>query len=130
MQRLCSLAHRPQSGRHGFCMRFLRAAASDKYATYPLLRRLLVDEALGHWPRYAVAFALMTVVAGGTALSAYILGTMINAAYVDRNYREIVAVGVFSMLIFVVKAGAIYSSSITLSGIGNRIVADNQRRMF
>jgi subfamily B ATP-binding cassette protein MsbA len=111
-------------------MRFLRAAASDKYATYPLLRRLLVDEALGHWPRYAVAFALMTVVAGGTALSAYILGTMINAAYVDRNYREIVAVGVFSMLIFVVKAGAIYSSSITLSGIGNRIVADNQRRMF
>jgi subfamily B ATP-binding cassette protein MsbA len=94
------------------------------------LRRLLVDEALGHWPRYAVAFALMTVVAGGTALSAYILGTMINAAYVDRNYREIVAVGVFSMLIFVVKAAAIYSSSVTLSGIGNRIVADNQRRMF
>jgi subfamily B ATP-binding cassette protein MsbA len=111
-------------------MRFLRAAASDKYATYPLLRRLLVDEALGHWPRYAVAFALMTVVAGGTALSAYILGTMINAAYVDRNYREIVAVGLFSMLIFVVKAAAIYSSSVTLSGIGNRIVADNQRRMF
>jgi ATP-binding cassette, subfamily B, bacterial MsbA len=111
-------------------MRFFKVASADKYATYPLLRRLLVDEALGHWPRYAIACVLMVVVAGATALSAYLLGTMINAAYVEKNYREIVALGLFAMVIFAVKASATYGSAVTLSWVGNRIVADNQRRMF
>ena len=64
---------------------------------YPLLRRLLVDEALGHWPRYASAMAMMVIIAGCTALSAYLLGTMINAAYVNKNYHQIVALGVLAM---------------------------------
>ena len=111
-------------------MRSFPADSSDKYRTFPLLRRLLVDEALGHWPRYAGAVAMMTIVAGCTALSAYLLGTMINAAYVNKNYREIVALGLLAMAIFVVKALATYGSAVWLSWIGNRIVADNQQRMF
>jgi ATP-binding cassette, subfamily B, bacterial MsbA len=111
-------------------MRSFPAESSDKYPTYPLLRRLLVDEALGHWPRYAGAMAMMAIVAGCTAVSAYLLGTMINAAYVNKNYREIVALGLLAMAIFVVKALATYGSAVWLNWIGNRIVADNQRRMF
>ncbi len=110
-------------------MGFLRAAF-EKESSYALLRRLIVDEALGHWPRYAIALLLMAVLAGATALSAYLLGTMINAAYVEKNYRAIVGLGLVSMLIFVVKAGATYGSAVILSWIGNRIVANNQRRMF
>jgi ATP-binding cassette, subfamily B, bacterial MsbA len=111
-------------------MKLLQAAFADKHSTYALLRRLLVDEALGYWPRYALAVVLMIIVAGATALSAYLLGTMINAAYVEKNYREIVALGLFAMLIFTVKAAATYGSSVTLSWVGNSIVAANQRRMF
>lgn len=111
-------------------MRSFPAESSDRYRTFPLLRRLLVDEALGHWPRYAAAVAMMAIVAGCTAVSAYLLGTMINAAYVNKNYREIVALGLLAMAIFVVKALATYGSAVWLSWIGNRIVADNQQRMF
>jgi ATP-binding cassette, subfamily B, bacterial MsbA len=107
-----------------------KAAISEKYPTFPLLRRLVVDEALVHWPRYVAALVLMAIMAGATAFSAYLLGTMINAAYVEKNYREIVAIGVLAMLIFVVKAFATYGSAVMVSWIGNRIVADNQRRMF
>ncbi|MGB6535683.1 MAG: ABC transporter ATP-binding protein [Xanthobacteraceae bacterium] len=107
-----------------------RPASSDKYSTYSLLRRVLVDQALGHWPRYALALALMAIVAGATAFSAYLLGTMINAAYVEKNYHEIVVIALLAMLIFVVKAAATYGSSVLVFWIGNRIVADNQRRMF
>ena len=74
--------------------------------------------------------AMMAIVAGCTALSAYLLGTMINAAYVNKNYREIVALGLLAMAIFTVKALATYGSAVWLSWIGNRIVADNQQRMF
>ncbi|MGP0083134.1 MAG: hypothetical protein ACLP0B_05825, partial [Steroidobacteraceae bacterium] len=59
-------------------MKLFTAISTDKYANYTLIRRLLIDEALGHWQRYAVAFALMGVAAGATALTAYLLGTMTN----------------------------------------------------
>jgi ATP-binding cassette, subfamily B, bacterial MsbA len=111
-------------------MKLLRAASSDKYSTFPLLRRVLIDEALAHWPRYALALGLMAVVAGTTAFSAYLLGTMINAGYVDKNYREIVTVALLAIVIFVVKAAATYGSAVLVFWIGNRIIADNQRRMF
>ena len=111
-------------------MRLLKAASPDKYAAYPLLKRLVVTEAFGHWPRYLGAFALMAVFAAATALSAYLLGTMVNVAYIEKNYHEIVVLGLFAMLIFAVKGAATYGSAVTLSWIGNSIIAENQRRMF
>ncbi len=118
------------TGQNGLRMKLFRAAFADKYSTYVLLRRLLVDEALQHWPRYLIAFVLMAVLAGATAVSAYLLGTMVNAAYVERNYPEIIALGLVVMLVFIVRALATYGSSVTMAWIGNRIVADNQRRLF
>ena len=56
--------------------------ASQRYSTYALVRRLLLDEALRYWPRYAIAFLLMGITAAATALTAYLLGTMTNEAYV------------------------------------------------
>ncbi len=106
------------------------AEPSDKYATTTLVRRLLVDEALAHWPLYAFAFALMAIAAAATALTAYLLGTMINEAYVQRNFHGIVIIGVVAVLIFAAKGFATYGGTVTLSRIGNRIIADNQQRMF
>jgi ATP-binding cassette subfamily B protein len=106
------------------------AGSSDPYSTFALVRRLLVDEALVHWPRYAVAFMLMGIAAAGTALSAYLLGTMTNEAYVTRNFQGIVVIGCIAMAIFATKGMAAYGSTVILSRIGNRIVADHQQRMF
>ena len=106
------------------------AEPSDKYSTTTLVRRLLVDEALAHWPLYAFAFALMAIAAAATALTAYLLGTMINEAYVQRNFHGIVIIGIVAVLIFAAKGFATYGGTVTLSRIGNRIIADNQRRMF
>ena len=111
-------------------MKLFTAISTDKYANYTLIRRLLIDEALGHWQRYAVAFALMGVAAGATALTAYLLGTMTNTVYLAHNYRTIVLLGLLAIVIFTVKGLATYSSTVVLSRIGNRIVADNQQRAF
>ncbi len=106
------------------------AKSPDDYSTFALVRRLLVDEALGHWPRYAIAFVLMGISAAATALTAYLIGSMTNEAYVNRNYHGIVVIGLIAMVIFVVKGFATYGAAVTLSWIGNRIIADNQRRLF
>ena len=106
------------------------AGSPDQYSTLVLVRRLLVDEALVHWRRYAIASLLMLVAAAGTALSAYLLGTMTNEAYVNRNFQGIVIIGIIAMAIFTTKGMATYGSTVMLTSIGNRIVADNQQRMF
>ena len=62
------------------------AESADKYSTRILVRRLLVDEALRHWPLYAFAFVLMAIAAAATALTAYLLGTMINETYVNKQF--------------------------------------------
>src|SRR5712691_3765657 len=106
------------------------AEVSQRYSTYALVRRLLVDEALGYWPRYGIAFALMGIAAAATALTAYLLGTMTNEAYVNRNFHGIVVIGVIAAAIFAAKGFATYGSAVTLSSIGNSIIAGNQRRLF
>ena len=94
------------------------------------MRRLLLDEALGHWRRYAIAFVLMGVAAAATALTAYLLGTMTNEAYVSHNFHGIVVIGLIAMVIFAAKGFATYGSAVLLSWIGNCIIANNQRRLF
>jgi ATP-binding cassette, subfamily B, bacterial MsbA len=106
------------------------AEPSHDYSTYALVRRLLIDEALGYWPRYAIAFLLMGLAAAATALTAYLLGTMTNEAYVSRNFHGIVIIGMIAMMIFAAKGFAAYGSAVVLSSIGNSIVANNQRRLF
>ena len=105
-------------------------ADSDKYSTGILVRRLLMEVALTHWRLYAIGFALMLVAAAATAATAYLLGTMINETVVTHNFRGIVFVSVAAMGIFTAKGFAAYGGAVTLSRIGNRIVAENQRRMF
>jgi ATP-binding cassette subfamily B protein len=111
-------------------MKAATAEIPDAYSTLTLVRRLLVDEAWKHWPRYTVSFLLMAVAAAGTALSAYLLGSMTNEAYVERNFHGIVIIGVIAVAIFTIKGIATYGAAVMLSSIGNRIIADNQQGMF
>jgi ATP-binding cassette, subfamily B, bacterial MsbA len=106
------------------------AESADDYSTWSLVRRLIVDEALVHWPLYALAFVLMGIAAAATALTAYLLGSMTNEAYVKHNFHGIVVIGIAAVGIFAAKGFATYGSTVTLSQIGNRIIAENQRRMF
>jgi ATP-binding cassette subfamily B protein len=95
-----------------------------------LIRRLLTEQAWSQRQRYALAFALMGIGAGSTALGAYLIGDVINAAYVDKNLPAIVSLAIVTAIIFIVKAFATYGHSVMLSRIGNHVIAMNQRRMF
>jgi len=105
-------------------------ADSDRYSTGILVRRLLMDVALTHWRLYAIGFALMLVAAAATAATAYLLGTMINQTVVTKNFHGVVIVSLAAVGIFAAKGFASYGGNVTLSRIGNRIIAENQRRMF
>lgn len=108
----------------------LPSAADARYSALTLIRRLLAEQGFVHWRKYVVAFALMAVAAGCTAFSAYLIGDVINQAYVNRSLRGIITLGAVTVILFSVKGLATYGHSVMLSRIGNRIVADNQRAVF
>ena len=103
---------------------------ADPNGTPALVRRLLVEQAARQWRRYALAFGMMLVAAGTTALGAYLIGDVINLAYVHKNLPGIFWLALATAAIFMIKALATYGSSLTLARIGNSIIADNQRKMF
>jgi ATP-binding cassette, subfamily B, bacterial MsbA len=109
---------------------WLKSLFADPHGAPALARRLLAENAFVHWRRYTVAFALMGVAATCTALSAYLLGDVINEAYDNRNMRGVILLGGITLVLFIVKGVATYGHAVILSRIGARIIAENQRRMF
>ncbi len=108
----------------------LKALFADPYGAPALIRRLVSEYGVANWKRYAVAFGLMGVAAACMALTAYLFGHVVNEAYVNRDFRGLAILSSVIIAISLIKAAASYGSTLTLLRIGNRIVAENQRRMF
>jgi ATP-binding cassette subfamily B protein len=102
----------------------------DPYGAAILIRRLITEQGMAYWRRYLAAFALMAVSAATTAFSAYLLGEVINQAYVDKDVRNIFILSLVTVAIFALKGAATYGHSVILSQISNAILANNQRRLF
>jgi ABC-type multidrug transport system fused ATPase/permease subunit len=107
-----------------------RKITDDPYGAAILIRRLIMEQGAAYWRRYLMAFALMAVSAATTAGSAYLLGEVINQAYVDKNVRGIAILSGVTIVIFMLKGAATYGHSVILSQISNAILANNQRRLF
>src|SRR5881227_671906 len=109
---------------------FLQKLFADPNGTPALVRRLLVEQAAGQWRPYTFALAMMVIAAASTALGAYLIGDVINQAYVHKNLPGIIVLALVTAGLFTVKGLATYGQALTMARIGNRIIADNQRRMF
>jgi ATP-binding cassette, subfamily B, bacterial MsbA len=109
---------------------YLQRLFADPNGGPALVRRLLLEQAAGQWRRYALAFGMMFIAAASTALGAYLIGDVINQAYVHKNLPGIIVLALVTAVIFTIKGMATYGQAVMLARIGNQIVADNQRRMF
>jgi ATP-binding cassette, subfamily B, bacterial MsbA len=95
-----------------------------------VIRRILTDYGYGQTKSYVLALALGAAAAACTAGTAFIVGTVVNQAYVDRNLQSIAALAVFIIIVFIAKGLAMYGSNVLLARIGFQIVAEMQRRLF
>jgi ABC-type multidrug transport system fused ATPase/permease subunit len=109
---------------------FPNKITDDPYGAAILVRRLITEQGAAYWRRYLLAFVLMGVSAAATAGSAYVLGQVINKAYVDKDVRGIAILSGVTVLIFILKGAATYGHQVILSKISNAILANNQRRLF
>ncbi|WP_375788944.1 ABC transporter ATP-binding protein [Bradyrhizobium sp. Pha-3] len=109
---------------------FPKKITDDPYGAAILIRRLVTEQGITYWRRYLTAFALMAVAAGSTAGATYVLGQVINQAYVDKNIPGIAMFAGVTVLLLFTKGVATYGHMVILSKISNAILARNQRQLF
>ena len=80
--------------------------------------------------RYARAFLYMGVIAATTALSAYLMKHVVDRIFVDGDYAAVWLLGFTLMALFTIKGLATYGQMVTLAKVGNRIIADYQRKIY
>src|SRR5258708_24368395 len=95
-----------------------------------VLRRLLTDQGFKHWKGYAFAFGMMAVIALTPALSAWIIGRIVDKIFVGRDLAAVWEITAAIVVIYTVKGLATYGQQVVMSQVGNSIVANVQRRMF
>ena len=73
---------------------------------------------------------MMGLIAVTTALSAWIIGRIVDQIFVGRNLTAVWEITAAIVVIYTVKGLATYGQQVVMSRVGNAIVADIQRRIF
>jgi ATP-binding cassette subfamily B protein len=97
---------------------------------FPVLRRLVAEEGRAHIAGYALAFVFMAIVAAATTYSAYLLKHIINGLTIERDFRALRILAFTVAGLYLLKGFATFGQIVTLSRIGNRIIASVQERLF
>lgn len=96
-----------------------------------MLIRRIVSENLGNqWKGYGLAIAMTVVAAVCTSLSAYMIGKIVNATYVDRSFALVATWSAVLIFLFVLKGISTYGQNISTARVGNRLTAETQKRIF
>ena len=98
--------------------------------TVSILRRLLLSDGKRHWKGYALAFSFMALMGACTATLAYLMRDAVNAIFIQPTPEAVWLVSGAVMVLSIVKGASAYGQTITMARVGNRIVADNQKRAF
>ncbi|MBN2751324.1 MAG: ATP-binding cassette domain-containing protein [Rhodospirillaceae bacterium] len=98
--------------------------------SFALMRRLFREAARPYIWYMAAAVVCMALVAGTTAMSAWLLDPVVNKVFVDRDRAMLWMIGGAVMGVFAVKSLASYLQDVLLSHVGQNIIADTQDRLF
>jgi ATP-binding cassette subfamily B protein len=107
----------------------MKGAKSTSYL-WPVMKRVLAENGRRYWYRYALAIALMSVAGGCTALAAWIMKDVINEIFVARDRAAMMLIPLAIVGLFLLRGISMYLGEITLSRVGNKIVAETQARLY
>jgi ATP-binding cassette subfamily B protein len=102
----------------------------DARVTWSILKRVIAENGRDHIRSYAFAISCLVLVALSTAFTAWIMQSVINEAFANRRADTIWLICGSILLAFILRGFATYGQAVTLSKIGNNIVARYQQRLY
>jgi ABC-type multidrug transport system fused ATPase/permease subunit len=95
-----------------------------------VLKRVIAENGRDHIRGYVFAIFCLIVVAGSTAFTAWIMEAVVNEAFANRRADLVAWICGAILVAFILRGFATYGQAVTLSKIGNNIVANYQRRLY
>ncbi|THD43150.1 MAG: ABC transporter ATP-binding protein, partial [Bradyrhizobium sp.] len=95
-----------------------------------MLRRLIADFGREHGKGYALAALQLALIAASNSAVAALLKPVVNGMVEAEKFGQMRILAFEALALFVLRGAATFGSAVTLSRIGNRIVATAQRRVF
>jgi ATP-binding cassette subfamily B protein len=102
----------------------------DARFTWSVLKRVIAENGREHIRSYVFAISCLVLVALSTAFTAWIMQSVINEAFANRRADTIWLICGSILLAFILRGFATYGQAVTLSKIGNNIVARYQQRLY
>ena len=102
----------------------------DSGTVTSVLKRVIAENGRDHIRGYAFAIFCLVVVAATTAFTAWIMEAVVNEAFANQRADVVWLICGAIFMAFVLRGLATYGQSVTLSKIGNNIVARYQRRLY
>ncbi|MBT4691330.1 MAG: ABC transporter permease, partial [Rhodospirillaceae bacterium] len=107
-----------------------QAGATPPQLSHRLMLRLLQDYIRPHAARLLWAAGFMAVVAAATGLNAWMLEPAIDKIFVQQVPGMLVLVPVALLALACLRGVATYVQSILMHGVGQRIIAETQVKMY
>lgn len=94
------------------------------------MKRVLRDDGRRYWSRYALAIFFLSISGACTAVAAWIMKDVINEIFVARDRVAMMLIPLAIAGLFLLRGITIYLGEITLSRVGNKIVAETQAKLY
>ena len=107
-----------------------RSHTDENIGAFHLLGRLLSDFGRDHVRGYALSALLLALISVSNTGVAAMLKPVLNGMVSAEKFAEMRTMAFEVVALFVLRGAATFGSTLTLSRIGNRIVATAQRRVF
>lgn len=102
----------------------------DSGTVVTVLKRVIAENGRDHVKSYAFAIFCLVAVAASTAFTAWIMQSVVDEAFANRRADMVWIICGSILVAFVLRGFATYGQAVTLSKIGNNIVARYQRRLY
>ena len=107
-----------------------RSHTDENIGAFHLLGRLLSDFGRDHVRGYGLSALLLALISVSNTGVAAMLKPVLNGMVSAEKFAEMRTMAFEVVALFVLRGAATFGSTLTLSRIGNRIVATAQRRVF
>ena len=98
--------------------------------SHVLMKRLIRDSVRPYLGRLVLAVIAMAIMAGATALSAWLMKPVVNDVFIGQDRTMLWLVGGAILATFTIKGVANYAQATIMSHVGFKIIADNQNRLY
>ena len=102
----------------------------DSATVTAVLKRIISENLRDHLGGYVFAVACLVAVAMSTAFTAWIMEAVVNETFANKRADLIWPICASIFVAFLLRGFATYGQAVTLSKIGNNIVAGYQRRIY